>query len=73
MQTQLSVLEGKLAQLIQLTQRLREDNIQLRQDLATALSQGRKSDDKIAGACIRLETLLAKLPEELIHDDQQQG
>jgi cell division protein ZapB len=73
MQSQLSILEGKLGQLIQLTQRLREENLQLRQDLAIALSQGRKSEDKIAGACSRLEHLLANLPEDLTHDDRQQG
>ncbi len=73
MQVQLSALETKLAQLLQLTQRLREENLQLRQDLATALSQGRISDDKITVARMRLENLLAKLPEELTYDDQQQG
>ena len=69
MQAQLSTLENKLAQLIQLAQRLREENHQLRQELANALSQGRKSDDKIAGARIRLERLLTRLPEDQTHDD----
>ncbi|MGC2458609.1 MAG: hypothetical protein WA435_11520 [Gallionellaceae bacterium] len=69
MQAQLTILENKLALLIQLAQRLREENHQLRQELATALSQGRKSDDKIAVARIRLERLLAKIPEDQTNDD----
>lgn len=69
MQAQLTTLETKLAQLIQLAQRLREENHQLRQELATALSHGRKSDDKIAVARIRLERLLTKIPEDQAHDD----
>ncbi|MGA8148802.1 MAG: hypothetical protein WB870_14725 [Gallionellaceae bacterium] len=69
MQAQLTILENKLALLIQLAQRLREENHQLRQELANALSQGRKSDDKIAVARIRLERLLAKIPEDQTNDD----
>jgi cell division protein ZapB len=68
MQAQLSTLENKLAQLIQLAQRLREENHQLRQELASALSQSRKCDDKINGARIRLERLLTLLPEDQTHD-----
>jgi cell division protein ZapB len=64
MQTELNVLESKLAQLVQLSQHLRTENHRLRQDLAAALSQGRQSDDKIEGACARIEHLLAQIPEE---------
>lgn len=64
MQTELDALEGKLAQLVQLSQRLRAENHQLRQELATALSQGRQSSDQMESARKRLESLLAQLPED---------
>jgi hypothetical protein len=64
MQTELNVMEGKLAQLVQLSQHLRAENHRLRQELAIALSHGRLADDKIEGARGRIEHLLAQLPEE---------
>lgn len=64
MQTEMNVLEGKLAQLVQLSQRLRSENRRLRQELAAALSHSRQSDDKIDGARARIERLLAQIPEE---------
>lgn len=64
MKAELDALESKLAQLVQLTQRLRADNHRLRQELATALSQGRQLNDKMDSARQRLENMLAQLPEE---------
>jgi uncharacterized protein (TIGR02449 family) len=64
MQTELNTLESKLAQLVKLSQHLRVENHRLRQELATALSHGRQSDDKIEGARARIEHLLAQIPEE---------
>jgi len=64
MQSQLDALDNKLAQLVQLTQRLRAENLQLRQDVASALSVQRKSQDKIELASQRLEKLLAQLPDD---------
>lgn len=66
MQAELDTFESKLAQLVQLTQRLRAENHSLRQELAQALSQSRQCHDRIDGAKSRLEQLLAKLPEEEI-------
>lgn len=63
MQSELDALEQKLIQLTQLTQRLRAENMQLRQEIASALSQQRKSQDKLDTAAVRLEKLLAQLPE----------
>jgi predicted DNA-binding protein len=63
---ELNILENKLAQLVQLTQRMRAENHQLRQDLAEALSRVRQGDDKINSAKSRLEIILAKLPDEKI-------
>ncbi|TAJ76714.1 MAG: hypothetical protein EPO42_11865 [Gallionellaceae bacterium] len=64
MQGELNILENKLAQLVQLTKRMRAENHQLRQDLAEALSHARQCDDKIESAKSRLERILAKLPDE---------
>jgi cell division protein ZapB len=64
MQAELDALESKLAQLVQLTIRLREENHHLRQELAQALSQGRQCHDKIDSVKSRLERLLTQLPEE---------
>ena len=64
MQTELNLLENKLAQLVQLSRHLRVENLRLRQELANALSHGRQSDDKIESARARIEGLLAQLPEE---------
>ena len=64
MQSELDALDQKLAHLVQLTQRLRTENQQLRQEVAAALSQQRKSQDKVQEATARLETLLSQLPED---------
>jgi cell division protein ZapB len=64
MKIELDALEGKLEQLVQLSQRLRVENRQLRQELATALSQSSKMNDKMENARQRLENLLAQLPED---------
>jgi len=63
MHSELDVLDQKLAQLVQLTQRLRAENQLLRQEVASALSQQRKSQDKVSEAAQRLEKLLTQLPE----------
>lgn len=64
MENELSALEGKLAQLIQVSGQLRTENHQLRQELAQALSSNRLCNDKISSAKARLEKLLPTLPEE---------
>jgi len=64
MDNELSALEGKLAQLIQVSGKLRAENNQLRQELAHALSNNRQNDDKMEVARKRLEKLLASLPED---------
>ena len=64
MENELTALEGKLAQLIQASGKLRAENHQLRQELAHALSANRLCNDKLNSAKLRLEKLLATLPEE---------
>ena len=64
MNSELDILDQKLAQLVQLTQHLRAENLQLRQEIAVAVSQQRKSQDKVNEAAQRLEKLLSQLPED---------
>ena len=66
MQTELDTLEIKLTQLVQLSQHLRAENHQLRQELANALSHGRQCNDKMESARQRLGNLLAQLPEDIV-------
>ena len=64
MDAELKSLEQKIAQLVELCQRLRQDNHQVRQQLATALNENRLLEEKIAGATSRLENLLNQIPED---------
>jgi len=64
MENELTALENKLAQLLQMSGKLRTENNQLRQELAHALSNSRLCSDKMDTAKARLEKLLASLPEE---------
>ena len=64
METELRSLEQKLNQFVELCHRLRTDNQQLRQELASALNQNKQLTEKIGTASDRLETLLLQLPEE---------
>ncbi len=64
MDAEFKSLERKLSQFVELCQRLREDNQQLRQQLASAMSDNKQLADKIGTATNRLETLLEQIPEE---------
>jgi cell division protein ZapB len=63
METELNSLEQKLNQVVDLCHRLRTDNQQLRQQLASALSDNKHLAEKIDTAGERLEILLQQLPE----------
>ena len=63
MEAELTVLDDKISQLIQLTQKLRKDNTQLRQNLAAAQSENKRLAEKVNSAKTRLENLLAQIPE----------
>ena len=56
-------LEAKVSQFVHLCERLRADNIDLRQQLAAAANDAKRLNDKIDGARTKLESLLARLPE----------
>lgn len=63
MESELNALEEKIDEFVQLCQQLRSENIQLRQQLASASNENRHLAEKINNASSRLEALLARLPE----------
>jgi cell division protein ZapB len=64
MDADLSSLETKIDQFVELCQRLRSDNQELRQQLAAAVSQSKRLEEKINTATARLETMLAQMPAQ---------
>lgn len=64
MDAELKSLERKLSQFVELCQRLRADNRQLREQLESAMSNNKQLSEKIGAATDRLETLLSQIPEE---------
>ena len=63
-EAEMKSLEQKLGQFVELCQRLRADNLQLRQQLASAMNDNKQLTEKISTASNRLETLLGQIPEE---------
>jgi cell division protein ZapB len=55
-------LESKVAQFVQLCERLRAENVELKRELAAARSDARRLNEKIDGAKSRLEGLINRLP-----------
>jgi len=55
-------LEAKVAQFVALCERLRAENIQLRQELLSARNDAKRLNEKIDGAKLKLEKLVARLP-----------
>ena len=64
MDAEIRSLEDKINQFIALCKRLRIDNHQLRQQLASAQNENKQLSEKIGAAKIRLESLLSHIPEE---------
>ena len=64
METELKSLEGKLEQFVELCQKLRADNQELRQQLASAVNEAKRLEEKINSATSRLESLLSQMPSE---------
>ena len=56
-------LEAKVSQFVHLCERLRAENIELRQQLAAANNDAKRLNEKIDGARHKLESLIARLPE----------
>jgi cell division protein ZapB len=55
-------LEAKVAQFVALCERLRAENIQLRQELLSARNDAKRLNEKIDGAALKLEKLVSRLP-----------
>jgi uncharacterized protein (TIGR02449 family) len=64
MDAELNALEERLRQLIRLTERLREENGKLRQQLVTAQNDNKLLRDRVTAARSRLEALLGRLPQD---------
>ena len=62
METEFTSLEAKVAQFVTLCERLRAENVELRQQLATARTDAKRLHDKIDGAKARIEGLISRLP-----------
>lgn len=56
-------LEAKVAQFVGLCERLRAENITLRQELAAARNDAKRLNEKIEGARTKVEQLLSRIPE----------
>ena len=61
-EAEFSSLEAKVAQFVALCERLREENQELRVQLAAARNDAKRLNEKIDGAKTRLEGLLNRLP-----------
>lgn len=64
MESELNSLEEKLSELITLCQRLRKDNLDLRQLLDSAQNQNRLLTEKIEAARNRLTALVSRIPDD---------
>ena len=62
MEAEFNSLESKVAQFVALCERLRAENVVLRQQLVTAQNDAKRLSDKINGAKTRLEGLISRLP-----------
>ena len=62
MEAEFNSLEAKVAQFVALCERLRAENIQLRQELVSARNDAKRLNEKIDGAKLKLEKLVARLP-----------
>ena len=62
METEFNSLEHKVAQFVTLCERLRAENLELRQQLTAARNDAKRLHEKIDGAKARLEGLISRLP-----------
>ena len=63
MDADFSALEEKLAQLTQRLKTLREENRELRQQLAARTDENARNAEKLNAARTRIEALLKQIPE----------
>jgi uncharacterized protein (TIGR02449 family) len=63
MDAELAALEERLALVVQRLKVLREENRDLRQQLATRTDENARNVEKLAAARTRIEALLKQIPE----------
>ncbi len=63
MNAQLSALEDRIRQAVELCELLRAENSDLRQQMAHLQTENKRLADKISGAKEKLEGLLRQIPE----------
>lgn len=63
MEAEFNSLDDKIAQLAKLCQKLRGDNTQLRQQLASAHTENKRLTEKVSTAKTRIESLLNQIPD----------
>jgi cell division protein ZapB len=63
MDAEFDTLDGKIDQFLQLCQRLKSENRELRLQLASAQNDLKRLEGKVDGAKNRLEVLLRQIPE----------
>jgi len=56
-------LEAKVAQFVSMCERLRAENRELRQQLASAQNDAKRLNERIDSARSKLEQLIARLPD----------
>jgi cell division protein ZapB len=64
MEQEFQDLESKLNHFVQLFQRLRSENHDLRQQIAAKSDETKRLSEKLEAARLRVEALLKQLPEE---------
>lgn len=63
MDAEFNSLEAKVAQFVGLCERLRAENHDLRQQLASARNDAKRLNERIEGAKQKLENLLSRIPD----------
>ena len=63
MEAELSALEQKLAQVVERLDVLREENRELRQQVAARTDENSRLNEKLNAARTRIEALLKQIPE----------
>lgn len=63
MDSELQALEDRIRQAAELMRKTREENLELRQRIATLESDKKRLEEKVEGAAQRVEALLARMGE----------
>ncbi len=63
MDAEFASLEAKVAQFVSLCERLRAENLELRQQLASAKNDAKRLNERIDSARTKLEHLISRLPD----------